>query len=282
MMPNSTVSSMNGLFNNIYEDSLFVARETNLMAALVTVYNARGYATRTLPVYPSLAATAVAEGVDYTNATEWTKTQGPQFTPSEIMTQVILTDQRLQTDPEDARRDAAIELGGAITTKVDGDLVGDMASFSTDKGTAGSALTIKRCAAGLAVLRNSKIRPPFAFVLHPYGWHDIWTELGQPTANQALLGEAANQAIRDYFVMSMLAASWYTDANISVDASDDAISGVFNREALALDLREALRLEPERDASKRAWELNGHMGYAHGVRRASYGIKLTHDATEPT
>jgi hypothetical protein len=278
----STVASMAGLFNQIYEDTLFVARDTTVMALLVTPYGAQGYATRTIPIYPQLVAQEVNEAQDYNNPTEWTKESEAVFTPKEVITQVIYTDRRQQTDPENARRDAAVEMGGAISTKIDSDLVDLFTSFTTGKGSANSALTITHCAAALAKLRNNKVRGPFSYVLHPYHWHDIWVQLGQPSANQALLGEIANQALRDYFAGRFLMADWFTSANIDVDGSDDAISGVFNREALALDTREAPTLEPERDASLRAWELNLHAGYAVGVRRADYGIKLTADATEPT
>ncbi len=278
----STVTSLNTYFNDVYDDTLFVARETNLMASLVTAYSARGYANRVLPIYPGLTAEPVAEGVDFANATEWTKSAAITLTPGEVMTQVILTDRRIQTDPNDARRDAAIEMGGAIATKIDADLAGLFAGFSVDKGAAGSALTIKRCAAALARLRAEKVRAPFFFVVHPFGWHSVWTELGQPTTSQTFLGEVANQAMRDYGVGSFLAAQWFSSANIAINGSDDAISAVFSREALALDTREAPILEPERDASKRAWELNLRAGYAVGVRRDDFGVRLTHDATEPT
>lgn len=277
----STVASMAGLFNKIYEDAMFVARDNNLMAQLVTPYSAQGYADRVLPIYPQLSAQEVAEGVDYSNATEWTKASEATFTPKEVMTQVILTDRRIQTDPDNARNDAAREMGGAIATRIDEDLVSEFANFDSDKGTAGSALTVKRCAAGLALLQNNKVRGTKYFVLHPYGWFDIWTELGQPATNQAFLGETANQAMRDYAVMQMLGAQWFTSANIAISSSN-AVSGVFVREALALDTREAPSMEVERDASLRAYELNMHAGYATGVRRSEYGVALTHDATEPT
>lgn len=278
----SKVSSMNSLFNSIYEDAIFVARENNLMAALVTTYSATGYAARILPVYPQLTAQVVAEGVDYSNPQEFTKTAGMTLTPQEVMAQSILTDQRNQTDPDNARRDNAIELGAAIATKVDTDIVDLFTGFSTGKGSANSALTIANVAAAISVLRKNKARNPLFAVLHPYHWHDIWVLLGQPASQQAFLGDVANQAMRDYAVGQFLAAQWYTDANISVDSSDDAISAVFAREALALDIREAPTMEPERDASLRAWELNMHMGYAVGERLDSAGVKLTADATEPT
>lgn len=278
----SKVSDLNNLWAQIFEDAIFVAREVNLMSALVTGYTAEGMATRSIPIYPSLTAQETVEGVDYSNATLWEKTLQAIFTPKIIKTQVILTDERLMSDPDGARNDAAIEMGGAISTKIDEDLCALFPNFTTDKGTAGSALTIRRCAAGLAVLRNNKVRGAMNVVLHPFGWHAVWVELGQPTANQAFLGEVANQAMRDYGVGNFLAASWYTDANISVDGSDDAVSAVFTREALALDTRSTPEIEPERDASLPGWELNGRARYAVGTRRANYGVKLTHDAAEPS
>jgi hypothetical protein len=278
----SKVSALNGLFSQIYEDAIFVARETNLMSALVTGYTAQGMATRYVPIYPSLTAQETSEGVDFSNATLWDKAQQMTLSPKIIKTQIIVTDERLMTDPDGARNDAAIEMGGAISTKIDEDLCALFSNFTTDKGAAGSALTIRRCAAGIAVLRNNKVRGRFSVVLHPFGWHSVWVELGQPTVNQAFLGEVANQAMRDYSVGNFLAAQWYTDANISIDGSDDAVSAVFSNEALALDTRTPPEMEPERDASLPGWELNGRARYAVGTRRPTFGVKLTHDATEPS
>lgn len=109
---------------------------------------------------------------------------------------------------------------------------------------------------------------------------DVWVEIGKPSTS-VVASDAANQAMRDYFVANLVNAQWYQHALIAIDTSDDAVSGVFNRQALALDMRRAPRLEPERDASKRAWELNISAGYAVGVRRSTYGVAMTADATAP-
>jgi hypothetical protein len=111
---------------------------------------------------------------------------------------------------------------------------------------------------------------------------DVWVELGQPGANQALLGDVANQALRDFFVGRWVNVLWFVSANIAVDASDDAISGVFNPGAIGFDVRKPVMMEPERDASLRAWELNATAGYAKGVIRDAFGAKYIADATEPT
>jgi len=278
----STVASMSSLFNLIYEDTLFVAREMNIMVNLVTPYSAKGWMDRKIGIYPTMVAVAVAEGADFAAPTTFTKTLHATLSPGEVITQAILTDRRIETDLEDARRDCAQEMGNAIATKIDTDLVTDIASLSTDKGAgAGSAATVATFATAVTTLRAAKVPNPMYAVLHPYHWHDIWTELGQPAGTQALLGDVANRALQDFFVGTWLNMRWWVCANISIDASDDAVSGVFNPQALAFDSRKAPTLEPERDASLRAWELNMVAGYAHGVRRTAFGVKMTADATAP-
>jgi hypothetical protein len=279
----STTTSMNSLFNTIYEDALFVAREANIMTNLVRTFGARGWMNRVIGIYPTLSAESVGENVDYSNATEFTKTALATLTPGEIITQVILTDRRIDTDLDNARVDAAQEMGNAIATKIDTDLASTFDSFTTDKGDgAGNSATIANFAAAVSVLRNAKTPMPIYAVAHPYHWHDIWIELGQPAANQALLGDVANQALRDFFVGRWVNVQWFVNANIAVDASDDAVSGVFNPQAIGFDVRKAPVMEPERDASLRAWELNMSAGYGYGVIRNSFGVGFTADATEPT
>lgn len=165
----STTSTLNSLFANIYEDALFVAREMNIMTNLVRNFSARGWMQRNVSTRPQITAQEVTEGVDFTNPTTFGRTSLANLTPTEKIAQVVLTDMDIETDPDNAREDAARELGGSISTKIDVDLAALFSSFTTDKGTTGSSLTISRCAAGVSVLRNSSIPNPLYFVLHPYG-----------------------------------------------------------------------------------------------------------------
>lgn len=280
----NTASSISAYINNIWEDALFVAREQNLMTGLVTTATARGLATRTLPIRPALTASEVAEGTDFSAASSFGKSTKATVTPKIAKTQVVITQAMIETDPDDVQRDAALEMGGAIATKIDTDLVDLFSGFSAGKGAAGSALTLANVAAGLSVLRKNKARGPFYVVLHPYGWHDIWVALGSPAATYSFLGDTANQAMRDYAVQRLINADWFTSANISVDSSDDAIGGVFNREALIFDLRKEPTMLDQFDASIAgggAYELNMEVWYGVAERRDEYGCKITHDATEP-
>ena len=276
-------SALNSLFNTIYERALFAAREMNIMTGLVTNYSARGWMVRNISTRPTLTAESVAEGVDYASPQTFGKSTLATLTPGEIITQVVMTDRDIETDPDSAMQDAVTEMSGAIATKIDQDLCADFASFSTDVGPgANSAATIGDFAAGISILRNNKTPMPIYVVIHPYQWHDIWVLLGQPAATYVLLGDVANQALRDFYVGSWLNVQWFTTANIVADGNDDAVGGIFNPQALAFDSRKPPTLEWERDASLRAWEGNFSAGYAHGVRRTTFGVKYTSDVTTPT
>jgi len=279
----STTTDLNSLFNNIYEDSLFVLRERTLMATMVTGFRATGYAQRKVGIFSTVSAQSVAEGVDFSAATQFQKSALATLTPGEVMAQFILTSQMMQTDDVDnIRQSASIELGNAIAEKVDTDILALFSGFSVGKGSAGSSLTIGILGAAAAALANAKVNGPRMGVLHPYQWHDIWTQLGQPAATYANLGDQlTTSALQEYFVSRLLNATWYVSANISVDGSDDAYGAIFTREALAFDEREAYAVESEYDASRRAWELNGHIGYAVGELRDAAGVYLLSDATAP-
>jgi hypothetical protein len=175
-----------------------------------------------------------------------------------------------------------LELGNSIGTKIDKDIISSFSSFSTSTvGSAGSSLTLDNVAAGVSLVRRQNTPNPLYVVIHPYGWHDIWNELGTPAAHYAFQGDVANEALRSFYVGNWLNVEWFISANIAIDSDDDSVGALFNPQALAFDSRKAPLMEPERDASLRAWELNMSAGYAYGVRRNAFGCKITHDSTAP-
>lgn len=282
----TTTADLNGLYNDIYERAIFVLRESNLMVQLVSNYSANNFYTRNLTTRGQFTVETVSEGVDYTNAQSFGKTLVGTLTPQERMVQAVITDIEIMNDPDNTVADASQEMGAGMAAKIDTDLLGVFASFTTDKGTgAGSAATLSSIAAGISVVqkRFGLHDGPINVVLHPYQWHDIWVLLGQPTANQALLGDVANEALKQYYVGNFVNARWFTSANITVDANDDAVGGIFTQSSIAFDSRIAPYMENERDASLRATEMNFVAAYAVGLgKRPTLGVKYTSDATEPT
>ena len=124
----SRVADLNSYFNNIYEDAVFVVRERNMMTRLVRTFtDGRGDQTRTLTSYPEISPQLVAETEDYVNPIRFDKSLVSTLTPYEYASQVILTDRRLETDPQNARLDASRELGEGIASDIDAKLCSDFA-----------------------------------------------------------------------------------------------------------------------------------------------------------
>lgn len=281
----STIAALNSNYiTTLFEDAVTVARANNVMAGLVTVFSDQtGDQDRKLATYPQISASTVAETDDFSNPTQFTKTNLSTLTPAEIMAQVLLTDRRLETDPQNARSDASIELGNAIADKYESDLLGDLASLTGGTiSSPGTAMSWSNFFAARALLSGTKVPGPYVAVLHEYQWYALAkaaTVAGQATVVTPAVTLRENIESR-YYVGSVLDVDIYTTANIA--AGGTVTTGMFNRAAIALDNRRSLRLEPERDASKRAWELNVTAKYAHGVWRPAFGVKITTDASAPT
>jgi len=275
-------TSISAFVNDIYERSLLVAREGGLMPSLVSNYSAQGRMLRKFNTRPEVSYETVADAVDYANPTHFNKTLVGTLTPGEVIAQFIMTDANIESDPDGARNQAAQELGEAAAKKVDVDLVGVFGSFSVDTGTGGASFSTTILADAISNLRtayapNGGLRA----VLHPYHWHDIFIETGVPLGTFANKDAVTVDALRNYWMANYLGIPIYTSANIAVSSSN-AVSGVFAPQAIAFDVRRQYRLEPERDASLRAWELNATMVYAFGLgERPAWGVKITADATAP-
>ncbi len=282
----NTAADIAAYIQTIYEDAMFVAREQNIIAGLVTTYSDRtGLASRSASEWSQATINTIGESDDLTSQA-FNPSVISTLTPAERGAQFFLTDSRLESDPFEVQREAALELGAAMATKIETDVIGNFSSLTGGTvGAAGSTFTWSYLASAVAVLRNRKVPGPYYAVLHPY--HAL--DLGIAVANMAQsTGQMQTPSAGDGYLgggnlgAPLGLAGMFQSANISVDSSDDAVSAVFNPMALALDSRRAPRLEPERDASRRGWELNMTAVYAHGVWRPTYGVKITADATTPS
>ena len=170
-----------------------------------------------------------------------------------------------------------------MATKIETDLLGNFSSFTgVTIGTAGSANSWSYFFAMETILRAQKAPYPYFYVCHPYQCYPLSKAASvagtRTNASNNFLDELRQSM---FFVHQVGGVFIYTSANISIDGSGDAVSGMFSRDALALDVRTAPYIEPERNASRRGWELNMSSTYGHGVWRPTFGVKGTFDATAP-
>ncbi len=279
-MPINTSSDIAAFVNTIFEDALMVARDNNLMTALVTVFtDRRGTALRSNQQYGTATINQITEVDDLASQTFY-PTQLATLTPHEFGAQFFITDTRMETDPFGIREDASLELGTAMAQSVEKALLGDFSSLTGGTvGAAGSAITWGHFFAMIAHLRGQNAPQPWAAVMSPNTWHTLAKAVA-PGATVTNSPQLQDEVTRRWYVGSVAGVDIFTSSNIA--AGTAAYAALFSRPALALDIRRAPRIEPERDASKRGIELNLSMVYAHGVWRPKFGVQGIYDASLPS
>lgn len=284
MAPLNPTTDISGYIQNIYDDAVFTARENTFMAGLVTPFSdtTDEAKPRQRSDWSSATFSTIGETDDLASQA-FTPTAGNTLTPVEYGAQFFLPDKRVSADPFGVRNAAAMELGMALATDINGNLLTNLASLTGGTvGAAGTTITWGHFFATLSQLENAtKKMGPYVCVMHTYQWH----VLAKSAAAAATVTNAPNfqdEIMRRWYVGTVGPVDIYTTTDLTVDANIDASGGMFQRQAMALDARRAPRMEPERDASRRGWELNMTTVYAHGVWRSSFGIVMTFDAATPT
>jgi hypothetical protein len=276
-------SDITAFINTIYEAAILVARDNNVMTGLVRTFNDRsGVAVRSNQQYGGATMNAIGETDDLVGQA-FTPSAIATLTPSELGAQYFLTDTRVESDPFTVRNDASTDLGLAMATKIETDLLGVFSSFTGGTvGAAGTTITWGHIFAMESILRTQKAPAPYFLVLHPYQWHPLAKAATVAGASQTMAPSLAEQVNQSFWVKTVANVNIFVTSNISVISGDDAYCGMFSRDALALDMRRAPRIEPERDASRRGWELNLSAMYAKGVWRPTFGVQGLFDANVPT
>lgn len=268
----NTAGNIASFVNTIWEDAFLVARENNLLLNLVTSFSGQsGTALRKNAEYGTAAFNTIGDDDDLTSQV-FSPTASQTLTPYEYGAQFFVTDLRIETDPFPVRQDAALELGQALGEKIDADLCGDFNSFTGGTiGTSGSVLTWNYFFAMLSALKAQKAPFPYVFVCHPNQWYRLGkaVSIGATATNAP---EKQNEFARNFYVQSISGVDCFVSANCEA-SSTDYYAGMFSRSALAIDWRRAPRLEYERDASRRGYELNYTAVYAHGVWRPKWGVQ---------
>ena len=276
-MAATTSSTLDDLFANIIAQARFTAEESSLLIGLVTQYNIGSQAGKTIqvPKYPAISAADLTEGTDMSSTT--VSTSSVSVTVGEVGAQVLLTDLATMGAGNPASELGTV-LGNAIATKIDTDLIALFDGFGTSFGSAGAETSVADLFKAAATLRANKVTGSIAAVVHPYQAYAIKANLTNTFANPNG-GDAQNEAMRNGYVGTIAGIDVYESANVSIDGNGDCKGAVFAPEALAIALKRDFNIEPQRDASNRAWELNATAVYGVGELDDSYGVEILGDAT---
>lgn len=275
-MAATTTSTLDDLFVNIVAQARYTAEEQSLLRGLVTMYdigNQKGNTVQ-VPKYPAITAAGLTEGTDMSSTA--VSTSSVTITVGEVGAQVLLTDLAANGSGNPAQ-ELGVVLGNAIATKMDKDIIALFDGFSTSLGSTTTEMTIAYLFQAAATLRANKVTGRLAGVFHPYQIYPVKSALTNTFANPAG-GDLQNEAMRTGYVGTIAGIDIYESANLTIDGSGDTKGAVFAPQAIALAMKKDFTIEPQRDASNRAWELNATATYGVGELDDSFGVEMYFDA----
>lgn len=274
------------LLPDVWEAALdFIEYQFVMPGTIKTFTDQTGWQPRDVSEYKEGSAPTALGEFDDMNPSLLDRQLLTQLRPAEYGKMYLVSDRRIESDDVmDVMADAASFLGYEHGKYVEQALFGDFANLTGGKtGTGGSALTWADIYNARAILRTNGVYGPYAVVLHELQWLDLATSanIAGIATNNATPLTVRNDIQNQYYLVSLGDMDFYVTGLITIDGSTNATGAMYNSNAIALDMRRGFRIEPFRDPSLRATELNGTIVFAHGTWRPSWGIQITSDATMP-
>lgn len=279
-MANETTSATTAaLYANIVQEALFTANERSIMRPLVRNFDLSSTSGKTVqvPVYGTVSAAALDEGVDASNTL--IQPTSKTITVGEVGVMATLTDLARNSAVTNVAADIGRILGEAVARKMDVDTLALFAGFSQALGAAGAELTPDLIFQAAAILRANSVYGNLVGVFHPRAVYNLKKVLANTgSASVPALSDVGNMALEMGYVGRIAGIALYESAAITVDGSDDAVGAIFHSDALGMAIKQDLTLEVQRQAAKRADEIVAVATYGVGELIDAYGVKITTDA----
>ena len=238
--------------------------------------------TEKFPIKPTLAAAAIADGVDMSN-TPYSPTS-VNLTVGEVGLLLTLTDlarfSSLQEMAEYGR-----EAGEALAEKMLTDITALFSGFSTSVGSSGNDLTEQQFRDGKTNLYTNRIKGPYVAVLYTEQINNLETSIGSSISAAGTTGSTARAETNDLsagpsldygtiFGVRTIISTTIPTAN----AGADSAGGMFgSNRAIGMVEKWASRAEFERDISLRAEEIAVTGAYAVGELDDLAGVAIITD-----
>ena len=280
----TNTTTLNDLLPSIVAEALFVASEKSIMRGLVRNYTlAPGNGkTVTVPIYPKQTAAALTEATA-PSATA-ISTDGATLTVSEVGITATISDLAMMSSATNVVADIGRLFGEAIARKIDSDLMALFDSFSTTVGGVSTTATPALLFQAIAKLRSAgyDTSNDCAIVLHPAVAYDVASVLTSTFAAPA--SAVGNSALENGF-MGMLGgvpvyqSSLVNQSTLASNASGDFGCGIFHKDALGLAMMQDIRIETQRQAALRGFDIVGSAIYGVGELYDGAGVLGTFDST---
>jgi N4-gp56 family major capsid protein len=280
----TNTTTLNDLLPAITAEALFVASEKSIMRGLVRNYTlgAGQGKTVTVPIYPQVTAASLTEAT--APGTTTVSTDGATLTVSEVGLLATISDLAIMSSASNVVSDIGRLFGEAIARKMDTDLMTIFNSFTTTVGGVSTTATAALLFQAIAKLRSAgyDTANDCAIVLHPAVAYDVASTLTSTFAAPA--SAIGNSALENGF-MGMLGgvpvyqSSLVPQSTLSSNASGDYGCGVFHKDALGLAMMQDIRIETQRQAGLRGYDIVGSAIYGTGELYDLAGVLATFDSS---
>ena len=274
-------TTLNDLLPSIVAEALFVASEKSIMRGLVRNYtiNPGQGKTVTVPIYPKQTAAALTEGT--APAFTAISTNGVTLTVSEVGLTAQISDLAMMASASNVVADIGRLFGEAIARKMDSDILSNVSSLNAGVGGASTAATPALIFQAIAKLRSQgyDTSNDCAIVLHPNVAYEIASTLTSTFAAPA--SQIGNDALRNGFMGTLGGVPVYQSSlvNVAGGAAGDYNSVLFHRDAFGLALMQDIRIESQREATKRGFDIVGSAIYGHGITNNDAAQYLQFDSS---
>jgi N4-gp56 family major capsid protein len=273
----TNTTTLNDLLPSIVAEALFVASEKSIMRGLVRNYTlAAGQGkTVTVPIYPKQTAAALTEGTAPTFTA--ISTDGATLTVSEVGLTAQISDLAIMASSSNVISDIGRLFGEAIARKMDADLLALANGLSVTVGGVSTAATPALLFQAIAKLRSQgyDTANDCAIVLHPNVAYDVASVLTSTFAAPASM--VGNDALRNGF-MGMLGgvpvyqSSLIAQSTASSNATGDYANLIMHKDAFGLAMMQDIKIESQREATKRGFDLVGSAIYGVGELYDAAGV----------
>jgi N4-gp56 family major capsid protein len=276
-MAASTTTTLNDLLPTIVAEALFVANERSIMRGLVRNYTlGQGQGkTVTVPIYPRSTAAGLTEGTALTNTA--IETSGATLTIAEVGLMTSVTDLSMVASSSNVVADIGRLFGEAIARKMDADLLALANGLSTSVGGVSTAATPALIFQAIAKLRAQgyDTANDCAIVLHPNVAYDVASVLTSTFAAPASM--VGNDALRNGFMgllggVPVYQSSLVPQSTASSNATGDYANLIFHRDAFGLAVQQDIKIETQRQAALRGWDIVGSAIYGVGELYDGAGV----------
>ena len=225
----------------------------------------------------TVSAAGLTEGTDMSSTT-YSDNSAVSITMGEVGVQIAVTD--LAIDAGMASLDHYVSVAAnAVTDKRETDISALFAGFSQSVGATTVELTLDALLQAIYKWRAGKSRGQPVGVLHPRQVHAFRTLIfGTSGSTATVYGSGVLKpelSTSAGYSFSWAGVDWYESANVpTANAGADYLGALFSMEAIAMAELWDIKVEPQRDASLRALELNCTSVYGVGEYHDTMGIGI--------